>query len=135
MLSDLERDKGRYAQADRLKGLLTGVSEELPDAPLYFNHHDLCRTVKCNPFKAEVLRSAILNAGAWGVATQHVPARPPARYSLPSQPLALSASAALCTLSLHSSPPLTSATHEPNNPPKKRAQATACRAPTPTRWR
>jgi len=42
---------------------LTAVSEELVDVPLYFSLHDVCKTVKCTPPKADVLRSALINAG------------------------------------------------------------------------
>lgn len=31
--------------------------------PLYFSLHDVCKTVKCTPPKADVLRSALINAG------------------------------------------------------------------------
>lgn len=61
-VSALSRNPAQY---ERLKGLLTTVAEELPDAPLYFNHHDICKTLKCTPFKSELLRSAILNAGGY----------------------------------------------------------------------
>eukprot|EP00195_Chlamydomonas_chlamydogama_P004170 CAMPEP_0202922836 /NCGR_PEP_ID=MMETSP1392-20130828/78133_1 /ASSEMBLY_ACC=CAM_ASM_000868 /TAXON_ID=225041 /ORGANISM="Chlamydomonas chlamydogama, Strain SAG 11-48b" /LENGTH=576 /DNA_ID=CAMNT_0049616487 /DNA_START=1623 /DNA_END=3353 /DNA_ORIENTATION=+ len=63
LLQDLERDKDRYAQYAKLKGLLTMVAEELPDSPLYYDLHDVCKTVKCQPPKSEVFRSALLNAG------------------------------------------------------------------------
>ena len=42
---------------------LTAVSEELVDVPLYFSLHDVCKTVKCTLPKADVLRSALINAG------------------------------------------------------------------------
>lgn len=72
----LERDKACYAQYDKLRGMLLNVSEELPDVPLYFNAHDVCKTVKCTPFKTELLRSAILNAGeaCWQAAMACTPA-------------------------------------------------------------
>lgn len=43
--------------------MLTQAAEELPDAPLYYDLHDLCKTVKSTPPKMEVFRSAIINAG------------------------------------------------------------------------
>ncbi len=48
---------------EKIHGILTAVSEELPDAPLYYNLHDLCKTVHCTAPRAELLRSAIVNAG------------------------------------------------------------------------
>jgi tRNA (guanine26-N2/guanine27-N2)-dimethyltransferase len=41
------------------------VAEELPDVPLYYSLHDVCKTVHCTAPKAQVFRSAIINAG-WG---------------------------------------------------------------------
>ena len=43
--------------------VLASVAEELPDAPLYYNLHDMCKTVHCTPPPMDVLRSAIANAG------------------------------------------------------------------------
>ncbi|KAF6262188.1 N2,N2-dimethylguanosine tRNA methyltransferase-domain-containing protein [Scenedesmus sp. NREL 46B-D3] len=63
LLQQMEAEAGRYAQFARLKGILTSVLEELPDVPLYYNVHDMCRTVRCTPPRAEQLRSAIINAG------------------------------------------------------------------------
>lgn len=42
---------------------MTTVLEELPDVPLYFSLHDVCRTLHCTAPKAEVFRSALINAG------------------------------------------------------------------------
>lgn len=53
----------RYPAAARVRALLASVAEELPDAPLYYNVHDLCRTVKCTPPPADAIRSALVNAG------------------------------------------------------------------------
>ena len=53
----------RYAGHARIKGMLTQAADELPDAPLYYNLHDLCKTLKCTPPKTELFRSAIINAG------------------------------------------------------------------------
>lgn len=39
------------------------VQEELPDVPLYYSLHDMCRTVKCQPCKRDQFMSAIINAG------------------------------------------------------------------------
>lgn len=51
------------ATRNRLEGLLTSVSEELPDVPLYYTLPDLCHVVNCcSPTLAQV-RAAIVNAG------------------------------------------------------------------------
>jgi tRNA (guanine26-N2/guanine27-N2)-dimethyltransferase len=55
--------RARFAAFDRIQGLLTSVSEELPDAPLYFDLHSVCKTLRCSAPRAEVMRSALLNAG------------------------------------------------------------------------
>lgn len=36
LLRQMSEESGRYAQYARLKGILTAVAEELPDAPLYY---------------------------------------------------------------------------------------------------
>jgi tRNA (guanine26-N2/guanine27-N2)-dimethyltransferase len=46
-----------------LHSLLTAVSEELEDVPLYFSLHDVCKTIKTMPPRANVFRSALVNAG------------------------------------------------------------------------
>ncbi len=50
------------------------MSEELPDVPLYYNLHELCKAVHCSSPRAEVLRSALVNAGyrcaGWGCREQ-----------------------------------------------------------------
>ncbi|KAF8071357.1 tRNA (guanine(26)-N(2))-dimethyltransferase 1 [Scenedesmus sp. PABB004] len=63
LLGDMAAESERYAAWPRLRGILTSVVEELPDVPLYYNIHDLCKTVRCSPPPAETLRSALLNAG------------------------------------------------------------------------
>ena len=62
-LSQLDAEKERYAQHARIRGLLASVAEELPDVPLYYSLHDLCKTVRCTAPKAQAFRSALLNAG------------------------------------------------------------------------
>jgi tRNA G26 N,N-dimethylase Trm1 len=41
---------------NRIRGLLNMVVEELPDAPLYYNLHDMCKTVKATPMKMDIFR-------------------------------------------------------------------------------
>ena len=43
--------------------MLTQAADELPDAPLYYDLHDVCKTLKCQPPKMEAMRSALINAG------------------------------------------------------------------------
>lgn len=62
-LCALQDNRAVYPASSKVISHLTAVSEELPDVPLYFSLHDVCKTVKCTPPKAEVLRSALINAG------------------------------------------------------------------------
>ena len=59
----LQENKQHYPACNKVISHLTAVSEELVDVPLYFSLHDVCKTVKCTPPKADVLRSALINAG------------------------------------------------------------------------
>jgi tRNA (guanine26-N2/guanine27-N2)-dimethyltransferase len=63
ILQFVKTRKPRFQAYDRLVGLLTTAGEELNDVPLYFNLHDLCKTLRCTSPRAEVLKSAIINAG------------------------------------------------------------------------
>ena len=64
VLSDVEaRGEGQYPAASRVAAVLTNVLEELPDTPLYLDMHELCRALRATAPKADVLRSAIVNAG------------------------------------------------------------------------
>jgi len=54
---------GRYPAKERIAAVLTNVAEELPDAPLYFDQHEVCKVLRTTAPKAETLRSAIANAG------------------------------------------------------------------------
>ena len=55
----------RYPAHKKVASVLTSVAEELQDMPLYYDLHALCKTVHCSPPPADVLRSAIVNAGQW----------------------------------------------------------------------
>ena len=59
----MQDNKQLYPACNKVISHLTAVSEELVDVPLYFSLHDVCKTVKCTPPKADVLRSALINAG------------------------------------------------------------------------
>jgi len=51
------------ATKKRLHGLLTAVSEELPDVPLYYSLPDLCSTLHCACPPTIKMKSALVNAG------------------------------------------------------------------------
>lgn len=54
---------GMYRTKERIKGLLTVVSEEVPDAPLYHVLDSVCSTLHCDTPSMLALRSAILDQG------------------------------------------------------------------------
>lgn len=59
----MQADKGNFAAFSKVRGLLTSASEELPDVPLYYNLHTMCKTLRVTPPGNSVVRSAIVNAG------------------------------------------------------------------------
>ncbi|KAK9907632.1 hypothetical protein WJX75_007284 [Coccomyxa subellipsoidea] len=63
LLDSIEADKERYAAFGKIKGLLTSASEELHDAPLYYNLHAVCKTLHVTPPSGDTVRSALINAG------------------------------------------------------------------------
>ncbi|KAJ7974284.1 tRNA (guanine(26)-N(2))-dimethyltransferase [Quillaja saponaria] len=63
ILADLKSMKDRYPAYDRLSAVLTTISEELPDVPLFLSLHNLCATLKCTSPSAVIFRSAVINAG------------------------------------------------------------------------
>ncbi|XP_021739408.1 probable tRNA (guanine(26)-N(2))-dimethyltransferase 1 isoform X1 [Chenopodium quinoa] len=63
ILSDVKAMKDRYPAYDKIVAVLTTVSEELPDVPLFLCLHNLCGTLKCTSPAAVIFRSAVLNAG------------------------------------------------------------------------
>ncbi|KAL4859544.1 putative tRNA (guanine(26)-N(2))-dimethyltransferase 2 [Chlorella vulgaris] len=63
LLAQVRRDKDSLPAFGKLHSLLTAVSEELEDVPLYFSLHDVCKTIKTMPPRANVFRSALVNAG------------------------------------------------------------------------
>ncbi|KAK7266617.1 hypothetical protein RIF29_19266 [Crotalaria pallida] len=63
MLADVKSVKARYPAYDRISAVLTTISEELPDVPLFLSLHNLCGTLKCTSPSAIMFRSAVLNAG------------------------------------------------------------------------
>ncbi|CAN4079499.1 unnamed protein product [Withania somnifera] len=63
MLSNVNSMKERYPAYERISAVLTTVSEELPDIPLFLSLHNLCATLKCTSPSAVIFRSAVINAG------------------------------------------------------------------------
>uniref|UniRef100_A0AC35TQL6 tRNA (guanine(26)-N(2))-dimethyltransferase n=1 Tax=Rhabditophanes sp. KR3021 TaxID=114890 RepID=A0AC35TQL6_9BILA len=61
-LSTLD-ENNKLGTTRRLQGFLTVISEELPDAPLYYLHDQLMNTVRSSVPKHSLINSAILNAG------------------------------------------------------------------------
>ncbi|KAL6551628.1 hypothetical protein OROGR_007782 [Orobanche gracilis] len=63
ILADVRSMKNRYPAFDRISAVLTTISEELPDVPLFLSLHNLCATLKCTSPSAVIFRSAVINAG------------------------------------------------------------------------
>ncbi|KAF9606003.1 hypothetical protein IFM89_021329 [Coptis chinensis] len=63
ILANVISMKYRYPAFDRISAVLTTVSEELPDVPLFLSLHNLCATLKCTSPSAVIFRSAVINAG------------------------------------------------------------------------
>ncbi|XP_057447743.1 tRNA (guanine(26)-N(2))-dimethyltransferase 2-like [Lotus japonicus] len=63
ILADVKRMKDSYPAYDRISAVLTTISEELPDVPLFLSLHSLCSTLKCTSPSAIIFRSAVINAG------------------------------------------------------------------------
>lgn len=63
VLRVLNENREAFPAYAKVHSLMTAASEELLDVPLYVNLHDVCKTLRCTPPRAEVLRSAIVNAG------------------------------------------------------------------------
>ncbi|XP_062150958.1 tRNA (guanine(26)-N(2))-dimethyltransferase 2-like [Alnus glutinosa] len=63
ILADVKSMKDKYPAYDRISAVLTTISEELPDVPLFLSLHNLCATLKCTSPSAVIFRSAVINAG------------------------------------------------------------------------
>ncbi|KAJ0712300.1 putative tRNA (guanine(26)-N(2))-dimethyltransferase [Helianthus annuus] len=63
ILADVKAMKNRYPAFDKISAVLTTISEELPDVPLFLSLHNLCGTLKCTSPSAVIFRSAVINAG------------------------------------------------------------------------
>ncbi|KAG6408154.1 hypothetical protein SASPL_131157 [Salvia splendens] len=71
ILADVKSIKERYPAFDRISAVLTTISEELPDVPLFLCLHNLCATLKCTSPSAVMFRSAVINAG-YRISGSHV---------------------------------------------------------------
>ncbi|XP_059670475.1 tRNA (guanine(26)-N(2))-dimethyltransferase 1-like [Cornus florida] len=63
ILADVKLVRDSYPAYDRISAILTTISEELPDVPLFLSLHNLCGTLKCTSPSAVIFRSAVINAG------------------------------------------------------------------------
>ncbi|XP_020597224.1 probable tRNA (guanine(26)-N(2))-dimethyltransferase 2 [Phalaenopsis equestris] len=63
ILENAKAMKERYPAYGKIFAVLTAISEELHDVPLFLSLHNLCGTLKCTSPSAEMFRSAVFNAG------------------------------------------------------------------------
>ncbi|KAL2086869.1 hypothetical protein ACEWY4_017928 [Coilia grayii] len=63
VLSAVSGNPSRFGTAKRIEGILSMVTEELPDVPLYYTLDHLSSTVHCNTPPMLQFRSALLHAG------------------------------------------------------------------------
>nr|XP_032624065.1 tRNA (guanine(26)-N(2))-dimethyltransferase isoform X2 [Chelonoidis abingdonii] len=63
VLSALGSNLGRFGTQDRIQGVLSMVTEELSDVPLYYTLDSLSSTIHCNTPSLLQFRSALLHAG------------------------------------------------------------------------
>ncbi|CAM9678414.1 unnamed protein product, partial [Heterosigma akashiwo] len=60
-----ENEKGPFEPGTktRIHGMLTAVSEELPDVPLFYRLPDLCEALHCASPRLPAVKAALINAG------------------------------------------------------------------------
>uniref|UniRef100_A0A3B6C090 tRNA (guanine(26)-N(2))-dimethyltransferase n=1 Tax=Triticum aestivum TaxID=4565 RepID=A0A3B6C090_WHEAT len=63
ILSNIRATSGLYQAYAKISAILTSVSEELPNAPLFVSLHSICATLKCTNPTMVMFHSAIRNAG------------------------------------------------------------------------
>ncbi|KAJ8001681.1 hypothetical protein DPEC_G00171980 [Dallia pectoralis] len=63
VLSAVSGNPSRFGTARRIEGMLSMVTEELPDVPLYYTVDNLSSTVRCSTPPLLQFRSALLHAG------------------------------------------------------------------------
>lgn len=61
----VENEKGPFEPGTktRIHGMLTAVSEELPDVPLFYRLPDLCEALHCASPRLPAVKAALINAG------------------------------------------------------------------------
>ncbi|CAM9455916.1 unnamed protein product [Pylaiella littoralis] len=72
LLERAQENRGPYppATSKRIHGMLTSVSEELPDVPLFYSLPDMCSTLHCSSPRMIDMQAALVNAG-YRVSQQH----------------------------------------------------------------
>ncbi|XP_075381928.1 tRNA (guanine(26)-N(2))-dimethyltransferase isoform X1 [Mycteria americana] len=63
VLAALESSPGRFQTEERMRGMLSVITEELSDVPLYYTLDSLSSTIHCNTPSLLQFRSALLHAG------------------------------------------------------------------------
>ncbi|XP_006918808.1 tRNA (guanine(26)-N(2))-dimethyltransferase isoform X1 [Pteropus alecto] len=63
VLEAVSANPGRFHTSERIRGVLSVVTEELPDVPLYYTLDQLSSTIHCSTPSLLQLRSALLHAG------------------------------------------------------------------------
>ncbi|XP_043940667.1 tRNA (guanine(26)-N(2))-dimethyltransferase [Protopterus annectens] len=63
VLKAVEKNPKRFKTSERILGMLSMITEELPDAPLYYSVDHLSSTIRCNMPSLLQIRSAILHSG------------------------------------------------------------------------
>ncbi|XP_044964308.1 probable tRNA (guanine(26)-N(2))-dimethyltransferase 1 [Hordeum vulgare subsp. vulgare] len=63
ILSNIRAMSGLYQAYAKISAILTSVSQELPNAPLFVSLHSICATLKCTNPTMVMFHSAIRNAG------------------------------------------------------------------------
>ncbi|XP_077230244.1 tRNA (guanine(26)-N(2))-dimethyltransferase 2-like [Tasmannia lanceolata] len=71
ILANVKSLRHRYPAYERIVAVLTTISEELIDVPLFVSLHNLCATLKCTSPSAVMFRSAVINAG-YRISGSHV---------------------------------------------------------------
>ncbi|KAF2581748.1 hypothetical protein F2Q68_00000534, partial [Brassica cretica] len=71
ILNGVKSMKDRYPAYDKICSVLTTISEELLDVPLFLSLHSLSGTLKCTSPSAAMFRSAVMNA-KYRVSGSHV---------------------------------------------------------------
>ena len=63
-LGHLRREgAARYTSVKKLTGLITAMSEEIPDAPMFQTLHGMSKVLGCTSPSMQLVRSALINAG------------------------------------------------------------------------